>query len=45
MVQLCAMQQESKQNEGRVFRSFATTVLHLKMCAFSGETFKGFEVL
>jgi hypothetical protein len=26
-------------------RSFATTVSQLKMCDFSGETFKGFEVL
>jgi hypothetical protein len=26
-------------------RSFATTVSPLKMCDFSGETFKGFEVL
>ena len=27
------------------YRSFATTVSQLKMCDFSGETFKGFEVL
>ena len=27
------------------YHSFATTVSHLKMCDFSGETFKGFEVL
>jgi hypothetical protein len=27
------------------YRSFATTVLQLKMFDFSGETFKGFEVL
>jgi hypothetical protein len=27
------------------YSSFATTVSKLKMCAFSGETFKGFEVL
>jgi len=26
-------------------RLFATTVSQLKMCDFSGETFKGFEVL
>jgi hypothetical protein len=26
-------------------RSFVTTVSQLKMCDFSGETFKGFEVL
>jgi len=26
-------------------RSFATTLSQLKMCDFSGETFKGFEVL
>ena len=26
-------------------RSFATKVSQLKMCGFSGETFKGFEVL
>ena len=26
-------------------RSFATTVSQLKICDFSGETFKGFEVL
>jgi hypothetical protein len=28
-----------------VFRSIATTVSQLKMCDFSGETFKGFEVV
>ena len=28
-----------------IYRSFATTVLQLKSCDFSGETFKGFEVL
>jgi hypothetical protein len=27
------------------YRSFATTVSQLKMCDFSGETFKSFEVL
>jgi hypothetical protein len=27
------------------YRSFATTVSQLKMCDFSRETFKGFEVL
>ena len=27
------------------YRSFATTVSQLKMCDFSGEAFKGFEVL
>jgi hypothetical protein len=27
------------------YRSFATTVTQLKICDFSGETFKGFEVL
>jgi hypothetical protein len=27
------------------YRSIATTVSQLKMCDFSGETFKGFEVL
>jgi hypothetical protein len=27
------------------YRSFATTVSQLKMCDFSGETSKGFEVL
>ena len=27
------------------YRSFATTVSELKMCDFSGETFKAFEVL
>ena len=27
------------------YRSFATTVSQLKMCSFSGETFKCFEVL
>jgi len=27
------------------YRSFATTVSQLKMCDFSGETFKGFDVL
>jgi len=27
------------------YRSFATTVSKVKMCDFSGETFKGFEVL
>jgi hypothetical protein len=26
-------------------RSFATTVSQLKICDFSGEAFKGFEVL
>ena len=30
---------------GRSYCSFATTVSQLKMCDFSGETFKGFEVL
>ena len=29
----------------RIFRSFATTVSQLKICDFSGETFKDFEVL
>ena len=28
-----------------LYRSFATTVSQLKICDFSGETFKGFEVL
>jgi len=28
-----------------IYRSFATTVSQLKNCDFSGETFKGFEVL
>jgi len=27
------------------YRSFATTVSQLKICDFSGETFKSFEVL
>jgi len=27
------------------YRSFAKTVSQLKICDFSGETFKGFEVL
>jgi len=27
------------------YHSFATTVSQLKICDFSGETFKGFEVL
>jgi len=27
------------------YRSFATTVSQLKICDFSGEVFKGFEVL
>jgi hypothetical protein len=27
------------------YRSFATRVSQLKICDFSGETFKGFEVL
>ena len=27
------------------YRSFATTVSHLQICYFSGEMFKGFEVL
>jgi len=27
------------------YRSFATTVSQLKICDFSGKTFKGFEVL
>ena len=27
------------------YRSFATKVSQLKICDFSGETFKGFEVL
>jgi hypothetical protein len=31
--------------ETSLYRSFATTVSQLKMCDFSGETFKGFEVL
>jgi hypothetical protein len=29
----------------RLYRSFATTLSQLKICDFSGETFKGFEVL
>ena len=29
----------------QLYRSFVTTVSQLKMCDFSGETFKGFEVL
>ena len=29
----------------QTYRSFATTVSQLKICDFSGETFKGFEVL
>jgi hypothetical protein len=28
-----------------IFRLFTTTVSQLKICDFSGETFKGFEVL
>ena len=28
-----------------LYRSFATTVSQLKICDFSGETFKDFEVL
>ena len=35
----------SKQKCVRTCRSFATTVSQLKMCDFSGETFKDFEVL
>jgi hypothetical protein len=27
------------------YRSFAARVLELKICDFTGETFKGFEVL
>jgi len=30
---------------GQTERSFATRVSQLKICDFSGETFKGFEVL
>jgi len=30
---------------GQTHRSFATTVSQLKICDFSGETFKVFEVL
>jgi hypothetical protein len=33
------------QTRAKLHRSFATTVSQLKMCDFSGETFKGFEVL
>jgi hypothetical protein len=29
----------------RIYHSFATRVSQLKICDFSGETFKGFEVL
>jgi len=29
----------------RTYSSFVTTVSHLKMCDFSGENFKCFEVL
>jgi hypothetical protein len=28
-----------------IYGSFATTVSHLKICDFSGETFEGFEAL
>jgi len=28
-----------------IYRSFLTTMSQLKICDFSGETFKGFEVL
>ena len=28
-----------------LYRSFETTVSHIKICDFSGETFKSFEVL
>jgi hypothetical protein len=30
---------------GHSYRSFATTVSQLKICDYSGEMFKGFEVL
>ena len=41
---------DSKKNSARccykcICRSLTTTVLQFKMCDFSGETFKGFEVL
>jgi len=32
-------------NQCKQYRSFATTLSQLKMCDFSGETFKDFEVL
>jgi len=32
-------------NFPRTYRSFATTVSQLKICDFSGEAFKGFEML
>ena len=33
------------KQENTLYRPFATTVSQLKICDFSGETFKGFEVL
>jgi len=33
------------QSQRSLYRSFATTVSQLKISDFSGETFKGFEVL
>jgi hypothetical protein len=34
-----------RRSQMAINRSFATTVLQLKICDFVGETFKGFEVL
>jgi hypothetical protein len=33
------------EQSSQLDRSFATTLSQPKMCDFSGETFKGFEVL
>jgi len=37
--------QNYHNNPMNMYRSFVTTVSQLKMCDFSGQTFKGFEVL
>jgi hypothetical protein len=36
---------DARSQEPKAYRSFATTVSQLKICDFSVETFKGFEVL
>jgi hypothetical protein len=42
---LAAVLSQTILDHRETYRSFATTVPQLKICDFSGEPFKGFEVL
>jgi len=45
MKSIALKKQNYHNNLMNIYRSFVTTVSQLKMCDFTGATFKGFEVL